>query len=327
AIMGATGAVGTELLNLLAGRNFPLGNLKLLSSKRSAGKAIPFQGNDLMVEELTHDSFEGIDLVLASAGGSISKEFAGSAVKAGAVVVDNTSYFRMNPDVPLVVPEVNSADISKHNGIIANPNCSTILMLLPLWPLHQKFKVKRVVCATYQAASGAGAVAMQELEEESKALLSGDSYERSVIPHQYAFNLFPHNSPMGENGYCQEEMKMSDETKKIFGEPDFRVTATCVRVPILRAHSESLNIEFESDVSVEDAYQVLNQSPGVEILENRAENRWPMPIDATGKDPVFVGRIRKDISQANTLELWLTGDQIRKGAALNAIQIAERLFS
>ncbi|PCJ62071.1 MAG: aspartate-semialdehyde dehydrogenase [Planctomycetota bacterium] len=325
AIMGATGAVGQELLELLDERNFPLDSLKLLASKRSAGKKIKFKGEELIVEELTHDSFQGLDLVLSSAGGSISKEFAPSAVKAGAVVVDNTSFYRMDPTVPLVVPEINPEKIKEHNGIIANPNCSTILMLLPLWPLHQKFGVKRITAATYQAASGAGAQAMLELEEESVALAEGKEYKRTVIPHQYAYNLFPHNSPMMENGYCEEEWKMVNETRKIFGEEDFCVSATCVRVPVLRAHSEALNIEFNNEIDIKEAYKVLEAAPGVEVFEKREENRWPMPIDASGKDPVYVGRLRKDISNPNCIDLWLVGDQIRKGAALNAVQIAELL--
>lgn len=325
AIMGATGAVGQELLRLLDERNFPLDSLTLLASKRSAGKKITFKGEELTVQELTHDSFEGIDLVLSSAGGSISAEFAPSAVKAGAVVIDNTSHFRMDPTVPLVVPEINAEKIKQHNGIIANPNCTTILMLLVLAPLHKKWKAKRVVCSTYQAASGAGAVAMEELADETRALLDDKSYERSVIPHQYAFNVFAHNSPMTENGYCEEEMKMVEETVKIMGDENLKVTATCVRVPILRAHSESLNIEFENEFDMEEAYALLRNAEGVEVLEDRANNRWPMPLDATGTDPVYVGRLRRDLTQAKTLELWLVGDQILKGAALNAVQIAEQL--
>lgn len=323
AIMGATGAVGQELLILLEERNFPVDELRLLASIRSAGKKITFKGSEITVQELTHNSFKDIDIVLASAGGSISKEFAPSAVKAGAVVIDNTSYYRMDPDVPLVIPEINPEAIAGHRGIIANPNCSTIIMLLPLAPLHRAFGIKRVLSATYQAASGAGAQAMQELEEETKALLDGDTYDRTIIPHQYAFNLFPHNSNMQDNGYVEEETKMINETRKIFDDPDFRVSATCIRVPILRAHSEALNIEFMQKVSVEEAYDVLATAPGVEILEDRSANRWPMPIDASGKDPVYVGRLREDVSQPNTLDLWVVGDQIRKGAALNAIQIAE----
>jgi aspartate-semialdehyde dehydrogenase len=325
AIMGATGAVGTEFLRILEERKFPLGELRLLASSRSAGKKLEFKGEELTVQELTHSSFEGIQLVLASAGAKISREFASSAVKAGAVVVDNTSYFRMHDDVPLVVPEINPEDMGSHKGIIANPNCSTIIMVVPLWPLHQEFGVKRVVVSTYQAASGAGAQAMHELIEESRAMLEGRTFERTVIPHQYAFNLFPHNSGMKENGYCEEEIKMVRETQKIFKEPEFKVTATCVRVPVLRAHSESLNIELKRDVSVEEVYQVLRQAEGVEVLEDRGSNRWPMPIDASSRDPVYVGRVRKDLSQLNTVEMWISGDQIRKGAALNAVQIAEKL--
>jgi aspartate-semialdehyde dehydrogenase len=324
--MGATGAVGAEFLEILAERKFPIGELRLLASARSAGKTLKFRGESIPVQELTHDSFKGIQLVLASAGGKISKEFVPSAVKAGAVVVDNTSYFRMAEGVPLVVPEINPEDIATHRGIIANPNCSTILMTLPLFPLHQRFRIRRVVAATYQAASGAGAVAMDELRRETAAALEGERFERTVIPHPYAFNLFPHNSPMTDNGYCEEELKMVKETQKIFHDESIRVTATCVRVPVLRAHSEALNVEFEEDPSIEEAYAILRKAPGVEVLEDRAKNRWAMPLDASGKDPVFVGRLRKDLSQPNTLDLWVVGDQIRKGAALNAVQIAEKLF-
>ncbi len=327
AIMGATGAVGTELLSILAERAFPISELKLLASKRSAGKTLRFQGEELPVQELTHDSFQGVDLVLASAGGKISKEFAPSAVKAGAVVVDNTSHFRMHPDVPLVIPEINPEDIAKHQGIIANPNCSTIIMALPLFPLHKRYRIKRVIACTYQAASGAGAVAMDELADETRASLDGKPFTRTVIPHPYAFNVFPHNSPMTDNGYCEEEMKMVKETRKIFHDDNIRVHATCVRVPVLRAHSEAVNVEFAEDPSLDEAYSILRTAPGVQVLEERENNRWPMPLDASGKDPALVGRLRKDISQANTLDFWVVGDQIRKGAALNAVQIAEKLFN
>jgi len=325
AIMGATGAVGAELLELLEERNFPLNSLKLLASARSAGKKINFRGEDITVEELTHDCFEGVDIVLASAGGSLSKEYAPSAVKAGAVVVDNTSHYRMDPEVPLVVPEINPEDIKWNKGIIANPNCSTILMVLALWPLHKKFGVKRTVCSTYQAASGAGALAMQELEQETAAKLKGEEFNNTVINQPYAFNLFPHNSPMKENGYVEEELKMMNETSKIFHE-DSKVTATCVRVPIMRAHSESLNIEFDNAYTIEEAYEVLRSAPGVEVFENREENLWATPLDVSGKDPVYVGRLRRDVTLDNGLELWLVGDQVRKGAALNAVQIAELLL-
>jgi aspartate-semialdehyde dehydrogenase len=326
AIMGATGAVGSELLEILAERKFPVGELRLLASARSAGKTLKYQDDDVKVHELKHDSFKGIDLVLASAGGKISKEYAPSAVKAGAVVVDNTSYFRMTEGVPLVIPEINPEDIAKHKGIIANPNCSTIIMALALFPLHKRFKAKRVVAATYQAASGAGAVAMDELVRETAAYLQGEDFRRTVIPHPYAFNLFPHNSPMTDNGYCEEEIKMVKETHKIFHDENIRLTATCVRVPVLRAHSEALNIEFEEDPTIEEVYAILRKAPGVEVMEDRAANRWPMPLDASGRDPVLVGRVRKDLSQPKTLDLWVVGDQIRKGAALNAVQIAEKLF-
>ena len=326
AIMGATGAVGQEFLSLLQERAFPISELRLLASKRSAGKTMRFGEEHLTVQELTHDSFEGIDLVLASAGGSLSKEFAPSAVKAGAVVVDNTSYFRMHPDVPLVIPEINPEDIKLHKGIIANPNCSTIIMCLPLFPLHKRYGIRRVSVATYQAASGAGAVAMQELLDETQARIEGRDFARTVIPHPYAFNLFPHNSPMTDNGYCEEELKMVKETRRIFHDDALRISATCVRVPVLRAHSEAVNVEFEKDPDIAECYEILGRTEGVQVMEDRANNRWPMPLDASGKDPVLVGRLRKDISQPNTLDLWVVGDQIRKGAALNAVQIAEKLF-
>jgi len=336
AIAGATGAVGQELLSILAERNFPLKSLRLLASSRSAGRKIKFKDEEITVQELKHDSFEGIDLVLSSAGGSISKEYMPSAVKAGAVVVDNTSYFRMNPEVPLVIPEINPQEIKKHKGIIANPNCSTIIMLLPLFPLYKAFGIERVQACTYQAASGAGAMAMEELRLESVALAEGKPFKRTVIPYQYAFNLFPHNSSYNDgspeknsvhapNGYCEEEWKMIAETHKIFGDDNLRVNASCVRVPVLRAHSEALNVRLSKKTNVAEIYDVLRGAPGVEILEEPSKNRWPMPIDASGKDPVLVGRVRVDQSQDNAFDIWVVGDQIRKGAALNAVQIAELL--
>ncbi|MFH1759826.1 MAG: aspartate-semialdehyde dehydrogenase [bacterium] len=326
AVMGVTGAVGQEILNILDERDFPVDSLLPLASERSKGKVIKFKGDDIPVQVLDHDSFKNIDLVLSSAGGSISRDFVPSAVKQGAVVVDNTSYFRMHDDVPLVVPEVNPGDIKKHKGIIANPNCSTIIMVLPLFPIYKAFGIKRVVVSTYQAASGAGAKAMAELMEETRAVLDAKPYKRSVFPNQYAFNLFPHNSGVPDNdGYVQEEVKMIKETRKMFHDDKIRVSPTCVRVPVLRAHSETLNIELEKDASVEDIYKLMESAPGVKVLEDRKKNRWPMPVDASGKDPVFVGRIRKDQSNPNTVEMWIVGDQIRKGAALNAVQIAELL--
>ena len=325
AILGATGAVGTELLNLMEEREFPADSVRLLASSRSAGRRIPFRGKDLTVMEANEEAFKDIDIVLSSASKTVSGKLAPAAVDSGAVVIDNTSRYRMDDGVPLVVPEVNNHAIARNTGIIANPNCSTIIMALPLYPLHREFGVERVHVATYQAASGAGLQAMRELEDETRALLDGKSFERTVIPHQYAFNLFIHNSKLLDNLYVEEEMKMLNETRKIFEDDVIRINAVCVRVPILRAHSEALNIQFSKDVSPEDAYEVLRDAPGITILEDRENNRWPMPVDASGKDDVYVGRIRRDISQQNTLDLWVVGDQIRKGAALNAIQIAENL--
>lgn len=327
AILGATGAVGQELLELLAERQFPVENLKLLASARSAGSKIEFCGTELVVEEVTSDSFENIDIVLASAGGSTSKAWAKTAVAAGAVVIDNSSAFRMNRDVPLIVPEINPQAASQHQGIIANPNCTTILMGLAIYPLHREQPLHRVIVSTYQSASGAGARAMEELKAQAKAILAGETPKTEVLPHPIAFNLFPHNSPLNERGYCEEEMKMVNETRKIFGAPELKISATCVRVPVLRAHSEAVNLEFEGSFSVERAREILAAAPGVRLVEDWQSNYFPMPIDATGKDPVLVGRIRQDISHPNSLELWLCGDQIRKGAALNAVQIAELLLA
>jgi aspartate-semialdehyde dehydrogenase len=325
AILGATGAVGTELLELLEQRNFPLADLRLLASPRSAGRTLPFRGEDLPVEAVSDRSFENIDLVLASAGGATSKAFAPKAVAAGAVVIDNSSAFRMNLEVPLVVPEVNPEAAAAHQGIIANPNCTTILMSVAVWPLHQAKKVQRIVAATYQSASGAGARAMEEVKQQSQAILEGKPPATEVFPYPLAFNLFPHNSPLNQQGYCEEEMKMVNETRKIFATNQLRITATCVRVPVLRAHSEAINLEFEQPMSVEEAREIFAQAPGVQLLEDWAANYFPMPIEATGRDEVLVGRIRQDISHPCGLELWLCGDQIRKGAALNAVQIAELL--
>jgi len=327
AIMGATGAVGTEFLSILEERNFPLKSLRLLASSRSAGKKLKFRGEDLPVEVLTEKSFDGVELVLASAGGSISKKFAPAAVAAGAVVVDNTSAFRMDPDVPLVVPEVNPQDIAKHRGIIANPNCSTIIMNVPVWPLHKAKPIRRMVISTYQAASGAGAAAMEELKLAARAMLDNLPFEPKVLPHVAAFNVFSHNSAIGPEGYNVEEMKMLLETRKIFGDASIRVTATCVRVPVLRAHSEAINIEFAEPVTEDEVREILAKAPGVRVVDDRAKNYFPMPLDASGKDDVLVGRIRSDISQpgGNGIDMFVAGDQIRKGAALNAVQIAELL--
>ncbi|MGI0491084.1 aspartate-semialdehyde dehydrogenase [Alkalinema pantanalense CENA528] len=325
AILGATGAVGTELLTLLEERQFPVSELKLLASPRSAGVTLSFRGQDILVEAVSEDSFKGVDIVLASAGASISKAWVDRIVAAGAVMIDNSSAFRMVPDVPLVVPEVNPEAAKDHKGVIANPNCTTILMSVAIYPLHQVQPIRRIVAATYQSASGAGARAMEEVKVQSQAILNGENPTPEILPYPLAFNLFPHNSKLGDNGYCEEEMKMVNETRKIFGEPDLRVTATCVRVPVLRAHSEALNLEFDRPFDVAKARELVQQAPGVELVEDWEKNYFPMPMDASGKDDVLVGRIRQDISHSNSLEVWLCGDQIRKGAALNAVQIAELL--
>ena len=325
--MGATGAVGTEFLKILEQRDFPLASLKLLASIRSAGKKLTFRGEDLVVEELGDGSFKGVDLVLASAGGSLSKRYAPVAVDAGAVVVDNTSAFRMDPEVPLVVPEVNPEDIKTHRGIIANPNCSTIIMNVPVWPLHNAVPIRRIIVSTYQAASGAGAAAMRELEDGARAMLAGEPFEPKVLPHPAAFNVFSHNSDVGADGYNVEETKMVLETQKIFHCPELRVAATCVRVPVLRAHSESINLEFTEPVGEQQIRQWLAEASGVKIVDDRENSYFPMPLDATDQDDILVGRIRQDISQddGRGIEMFVSGDQIRKGAALNAVQIAELL--
>lgn len=325
AILGATGAVGTELLTLLEERNFPLSELKLLSSERSAGTKLTFKGESLTVEAVTEESFANIDLVLASAGGSTSKAYAKAIVDAGAVMVDNSSAFRMDPNVPLIVPEINAQEVKNHQGIIANPNCTTIIMGVGIYPLHLVQPIQRIIVSTYQSASGAGARAMEEVKIQSQAILNQETPKAEILPYPLAFNLFPHNSPMTETFYCEEEMKMVNETRKIFNAPEIKISPTCVRVPVLRAHSEAINLEFASPFAVAQAREILAQAPGVKLIEDWAKNYFPMPIDATGKDEVLVGRIRQDLSNPNALELWLCGDQIRKGAALNAIQIAELL--
>ena len=325
AILGATGAVGLELINLLESRQFPVAQLKLLASHRSAGSSLTFQGEKLTVEAVQAESFNNVDVVLASAGSSTSKAWAEKIVEAGAIMIDNSSAFRMEPQVPLVVPEINPEAVVDHQGIIANPNCTTILMGMAVWPLHQVQPLKRLTVATYQSASGAGAKAMAEVKAQAQAILNDDPPPTEVFPYPLAFNLFPHNSPLNEQGYCEEEMKMINETRKIFAEPQLLLSATCVRVPVLRAHSEAINLEFEEPFAVEQAREILAAAPGVKLLENWQANYFPMPIDATGKDDVLVGRIRQDLSHRCGLELWICGDQIRKGAALNAVQIAELL--
>ena len=326
AILGATGAVGQELLALLAERHFPVGELRLLASPRSAGQVVRWGGEAITVEPVTAEAFAEVDLVLASAGGSTSRQWAPVAVAAGALVIDNSSAFRLDPAVPLVVPEVNAAAALGHHGIIANPNCTTILLTLALAPLQACHPIERVVVSTYQSASGAGARAMEELRQLSRTVLDGGDPVSTVLPHSLAFNLFLHNSPLQPNGYCEEELKMVNETRKILGLPRLRLTATCVRVPVLRAHSEAVNIAFSEPFPLEEARAALAAAAGVELIEDFATNRFPMPTDVTGRDPVAIGRIRQDLSDPQALELWLCGDQIRKGAALNAIQIAEGLL-
>src|SRR3954469_18793099 len=328
AIAGATGAVGQEFLTVLAERNFPIKNLKLLASARSAGKQVTFAGKTYTVEELTHDSFKGVQIAFFSAGGSISKEFAPSAVKAGAVVVDNTSAFRMKEGIPLVVPEVNPEQIHKHVGIIANPNCSTIIMNVPVWPLHRANRIKRIIVSTYQAVSGAGAWGLYELDAQLKSYAAGNAIKKEKFPHQIANNLFSHNTKIGENGYNEEENKMVNETRKIFGDAKIMVSATCIRVPVPRAHSESINLEFERPITPQQTREILAKAPGVKIVDDTANNHFPMPLEASGQDDVLVGRIRQDISREDGrgIDLFVSGDQVRKGAATNAVQIAERLI-
>lgn len=332
AILGATGAVGQEFLNLIEERNFPFADLKMLASKRSAGKKIQFMGREYTVEEATVDSFKDVDIALF-AGGSASKEFAPAAVKAGAVVIDNSSTFRMDPEVPLVVPEVNPEAIAQHKGIIANPNCSTIIMVMALKPLYDISKIKRVVVSTYQAVSGGGKEAMAELEQQVADIVAGKPVTANILPgaalkkhYQIAFNLLPQIDVFKENLYTKEEMKMIDETKKIMSDDAMRITATTIRVPVYRSHAESVNVEFEDEVSLEAARKALEAFPGVEVVDNPDEQLYPQPLETSGKNDVAVGRLRKDYSIENGLNMWICGDQIRKGAALNALQIAEYMI-
>lgn len=327
AVVGATGAVGEELLRVLKRRNFPIASLKLLASVRSAGKKILFDGQDCVVEELSTHSFEGMDIALFSAGGERSKQFAPIAVKAGCVVVDNSSAFRMDPEVPLVVPEINPGDVKQHRGIIANPNCTTIIAGVVLWPLHRAAKIKRAVICTYQAVSGAGAQAMQELSDQSRAYLSGQSLSPEIFKHPIAFNLFSHDSAIGDHGYSQEEMKVVNETRKIFHDDSLHISPTCVRVPVFRAHAEAIHLEFKRPLEEQEARALLAKAPGVTVIDEREANTFPMPMQASHQDDVFVGRIRQDIDLDNGLNLLVCGDQILKGAALNAVQIAELLIT
>lgn len=328
AIVGATGAVGEQMREVLDERQFPVGELRLLASERSVGQFLPFQNRQLPVEVLKADSFKDIDIGLFSAGGSVSMEFAPLAVAAGAVVVDNTSVFRMEPDIPLVVPEVNAKEIAnyKTRGIIANPNCSTIQMVVALKPIHDAARIKRVVVSTYQSVSGAGRRAMEELSQQVAALFNGKEIEKVKFPHQIAFNCIPHIDVFMEGGYTKEEWKMIEETRKILGEPNLAITATTVRVPVFCSHSESVNVETYVKLSANEARRILREAPGVIVADEPENNVYPMAIDAAGKDATYVGRIREDKSVANGLNLWVVSDNLRKGAALNAVQIAEILI-
>jgi aspartate-semialdehyde dehydrogenase len=328
AIVGATGAVGQEMIQILEERNFPLGELRLLASERSQGREIEFKREKLKVEKLGENSFKGIDIVLFSAGASRSREFAPIAVDAGAIVVDNSSAFRMEPDIPLVVPEINAHRVSdyKKRGIIANPNCTTAVTVMALKPLHDIGRIKRVVAASYQAVSGAGAQAIEELRLQTQAWTEGKPIEHHTFPHQIAFNLIPHIDTFLENGYTREEMKLHNETRKILEDDSIQVTATTVRVPVFRAHSVAVNIETERKITPQEARKALSNFPGVRVMDEPQNSKYPMPIEAAGKDDCLVGRIREDYTVAAGLSLWVSGDQLRKGAALNAIQIAEILI-
>ena len=325
AVVGATGAVGQEILRTLERRQFPVASLKALASSRSAGKALEFAGRQIAIEELTDSAFDGVDYALFSAGASRSRQFAEACKKAGAVMIDNSSAFRMRPDVPLVVPEINARDLAHHHGIIAVPNCSAIILGVPLWPLHQAAGIERIIVSTYQSASGAGAQAMAELEGQVRAFAAGQPLERSVFPHQIAFNVFSHNTTIAENGYNEEENKVIEETRKIFHEPGLPITATCIRVPVLRAHSESIVIETKRPLAPEEARAILAQAPGVKLVDDAEKNHFPMPIEASGQYDVLVGRIRRDLSHPRGLALFVAGDQLLKGAAWNAVQILESL--
>ncbi len=325
AIVGASGAVGVEMIRTLERRNFPVGSLRLLASKRSAGKSLNFRGETLTIEELTPSSFEGLDIALFSAGGGISKEWGPEAVKAGAVVVDNSSAFRLDASVPLVVPEINAQDALSHQGIIANPNCTTAITLMALYPLHQAFGVERVFASTYQAVSGTGAQAIVELENQVRQLSQGEDVSPEVYPHQIAFNVLPHVDSFLAEGYTREEMKLENEGRKIMHHPSFRASVTCVRVPVYRAHSIAISAEFQQPVDLQRAQDILSRAPGLDVVDDPQQNQYPLPLLASGKDHCQVGRLRVDCALDNGLCFWVAGDQLLKGAALNAVQIAELL--
>jgi len=325
-VVGATGAVGEEMVSILQERNFPIKELHLFASERSEGKKMEFKDDVIIVKRLTEDSFKGIDIALFSAGGDRSKHFAPIAVRAGCVVIDNSSAWRMDPEVPLVVPEVNPDDLRWHKGIIANPNCSTIQMVMVLKPIHDIAKIKRVVVTTFQSVSGTGKKAMDELLKQTTDLLNFKNIECKVYPHQIAFNVLPHIDVFLENGYTKEEMKMVNETKKIMGDDSIKVTATTVRVPVFRSHSESINIETEKKLTANEARACLSAFSGIVVFDAPEKNVYPLPINAAGKDEVYVGRVREDESIENGLNMWVVADNLRKGAALNAVQIAEKLI-
>ena len=326
AVVGATGAVGIEMIKTLEKRQFPVGRLTLLASARSVGKRLKFKETDVAVQELKKDSFPGIDIALFSAGGSISREYAPLAAQAGCVVVDNSSAFRMDAAVPLVVPEINAADVKGHKGIIANPNCTTAITLMALYPLHQAFGCKRIFASSYQAVSGTGAKAILELERQVEQIVKGQPVTREVYPHQIAFNVLPHVDAFLPTGYTKEEMKMENEGRKIMHHPAFRASVTCVRVPVYRAHSVAVSADFERPVSVEAALQVLKKAPGLDVIDNPAQCEYPLPLYQAEKYNCAVGRVRKDCALDNGLCFWVSGDQLLKGAALNAVQIAEELL-
>ncbi len=326
AVVGATGAVGTKMLETLEKRNFPIQSLKVLASSRSVDKEIQFRGKTYKIEEATPEAFEGIDIALFSAGGSVSEKLAPEAAKRGAIAIDNTSFFRMNPEVPLVVPEVNPQDIEKHKGIIANPNCSTIQMVVALKPIHDKYKIKRIIVSTYQAVSGTGYKAIEELTQQTQEVVTGFPTQPKVYPHQIAFNVLPQIDVFEENGFTKEETKMINETQKIFGDDSIEVTATCVRVPVLNGHSESVYIETEKPFEVSDIYSLLSQGEGIKVIDDTENLLYPLPTEATGQGDTLVGRIRKDLYNPHGLNMWVVADNLLKGAALNAVQIAEKLI-
>src|SRR6266566_1462107 len=327
AVAGATGAVGIEMIKTLEKRHFPVGDLTLLASARSVGKKLKYNGGELPVRELTKDAFAGIDIVLFSAGGSISREFAPIAAKAGCIVIDNSSAFRMDEKVPLVIPEINAMDVKLHNGIIANPNCTTAVALMALYPLHQAFYVKRIFASSYQAVSGTGAKAIEELRRQVEQLVKGQPVTKEVYPHQIAFNVLPHVDSFLPSGYTKEEMKMENEGRKIMHHPAFRASVTCVRVPVYRAHSVAVNAEFDKPVTVDAARAVLKKAPGLQVVDDPAKNEYPQPLYVAEQYDCAVGRIRQDCAFDNGLAFWVSGDQLLKGAALNAVQIAEELMN